>query len=124
MSKKKVEEMSVAEVLATKEFEDEISKLINDLSKDRDDAKQKYGKRLKAHPIDKLRKQGVFNALNLTSLYGQVLDKRVVGYSAAERKFILECGTEAFGNVMNKLVKKSKKAKEILKQRCDKENSK
>ena len=61
--------MSIADVLKTPEFFKELSRLLGTLSGSRDKARRQAGGALKAHPIDKLIDEGVWEADKFSVLY-------------------------------------------------------
>ena len=100
--------MSIADVLKTPEFFKELSKLLGTLSGSRDKARRQAGGALKAHPIDKLIDEGVWEAGKFSVLYAQVLDKVDKTHSSTVRAFIRDVGNEAFNKTMAKLIKDEK----------------
>ena len=100
--------MSIADVLKTPEFFKELSKLLATLIGVRDKARLQTRGELKAHPIDKLIDEGVWEAGKFSVLYAQVLDKVDKTHSSTVRAFILAVGNEAFNKTMAKLINDEK----------------
>ena len=100
--------MSIADVLKTPEFFKELSKLFGTLSGLRDKARRQTGGALKAHPIDKLIDEGVWEVGKFSVLYAQVLDKVDKTHSSTVRAFIRDVGNEAFNKTMAKLINDEK----------------
>ena len=107
-----VKEMTIADVLKTPVFYDNLKAVIFDLRNTRKKARMMVNAPLKRHPIDHLQERGVFEPGEMAVLYASVMDKALQGYSSAERKFILQVGGEAFNKTMKQLVEKEKKQDE------------
>lgn len=107
---KRVADLKVVDVLKMRLYQDNLKSVMDELETSRRDARNVLNERekLKAHPIDKLIDKGIWNCGDFTVLYAQVCDKVAVGYSATERKFISEVGTEAFNKTMVKLIEDEK----------------
>lgn len=108
---KRVADLKVADVLKMRLYQDNLKSIMDELETSRRDARDKLlnaREKLKAHPIDKLIDKGIWNCGDFTVLYAQVCDKVAVGYSATERKFISEVGTEAFNKTMITLIEDEK----------------
>lgn len=109
--------MKIADVLLLPEYCDEMTALVGELGnsrkKARKDAKIKKYK-LVPHVIDRLIDKGVWEPGKMTVLFAEVLDKKAVGYSVAERKFIRECGIECFNKTIEKLAKCNPAIKEAI----------
>lgn len=58
---------------------------------------------LKRTPLDRLRERGVFNGEKMVELYEAVMDRSLIGFSAAEREYINRIGLLVFGRVLSKL---------------------
>lgn len=104
-----VKEMTIADVLKTPEFYNNLKVVISDLENIRRNARISANAPLKRHPIDRLQERGVFEPGQMTVLYANAMDKKLQGYSSSERKFILEVGGEAFNITMKQLVDQEKK---------------
>lgn len=104
-----VKEMTIADVLKTPAFYNNLKVVISDLENIRRNAGISANAPLKRHPIDRLQEKGVFEPGQMTVLYANAIDKKLQGYSSSERKFILEVGGEAFNITMKQLVDQEKK---------------
>lgn len=104
-----VKEMTIADVLKTPAFYNNLKVVISDLENIRRNARISANAPLKRHPIDRLQERGVFEPGQMTVLYANAMDKKLQGYSSSERKFILEVGGEAFNITMKQLVDQEKK---------------
>lgn len=107
-----VKEMTIADVLKTPEFYNNLKVVISDLENIRRNARISANAPLKRHPIGRLQEKGVFEPGQMTVLYASAMDKKLQGYSSSERKFILEVGGEAFNITMKQLVDQEKKDNE------------
>lgn len=101
-----VKEMTIADVLKTPEFYNNLKVVISDLENTRRHAGISANAPLKRHPIDRLQEKGVFEPGQMTVLYASAMDKKLQGYSSSERKFILKVGGEAFNKTMKHLLNK------------------
>lgn len=106
---KEVKDMTIADVLETPAFYNNLKVVISDLGNTRRNAGISANAPLKRHPIDRLQEKGVFEPGQMTVLYASAMDKKLQGYSSSERKFILEVGGEAFNITMKQLVDQEKK---------------
>lgn len=104
-----VKEMTIADVLKTPTFYNNLKVVISSLENTRRNAEISANAPLKRHPIDSLQERGVFEPGQMTVLYANAMDKKLQGYSSSERKFILEVGGEAFYITMKQLVDQEKK---------------
>lgn len=107
-----VKEMTIADVLKTPAFYNNLKVVISDLENTRRKAGMMADAPLKRHPIDRLQERGVFEPGQMTVLYENAMDKKLQGYSSSERKFILEVGGEAFNKTMKQFVDQEKKDNE------------
>lgn len=107
-----VKEMTIAGVLKTPAFYNNLKVVISDLENIRRNARISANAPLKRHPIDRLQGKGVFEPGQMTVLYASAMDKKLQGYSSSERKFILEVGGEAFNTTMKQFVDQEKKDSE------------
>lgn len=105
-----VKEMTIADVLKTPAFYNNLKVVISDLENTRRKAGM-GGAPLKRHPIDRLQERGVFEPGQMTVLYANAMDKKLQGYSSSERKFILEVGGEAFNITMKRYMWRYKNEK-------------
>lgn len=101
-----VKEMTIADVLKTPEFYNNLKVVISDLENIRRNAGISANAPLKRHPIDRLPEKGVFEPGQMTVLYASAMDKKLQGYSSSERTFILKVGGEAFNKTMKHLLNK------------------
>lgn len=106
---KELKDMTIADVLETPEFYNNLKVVISNLENTRRNAEISANAPLKRHPIDRLQERGVFEPGQMTVLYANAMDKKLQGYSSSERKFILEVGGEAFNITMKQLVDQEKK---------------
>lgn len=104
-----VKEMTIADVLKTPAFYNNLKVVISDLENIRRKARMMAGAPLKRHSIDRLQERGVFEPGQMAVLYANAMDKKLQGYSSSERKFILEVGGNAFNITMKQLVDQEKK---------------
>lgn len=108
MTKKELDALTIGDVIAMPEFEKEMARQI-EMERDSYDeqcrkaVQQKM--RLKRFPLMTLLDKGVFHADKMVELYAMCLDKRLVGFSSAERQYIEGIGLVAFGRVIDKLKK-------------------
>lgn len=112
LEKKKVEDLTIADVLQMPLYVSNLQNLLDSLKKSRSEARIKAHderKQLCAHPIDKLSKTDIWQSGNFVIAYANVMDKKLQGYSANERKFIRDVGTEAFNITMKALIENEKK---------------
>lgn len=101
-----VKEMTIADVLKTPAFYNNLKVVISDLENIRRNAGISANAPLKRHPIDRLQEKGVFEPGQMTVLYASAMDKKLQGYSSSERTFILKVGGEAFNKTMKHLLNK------------------
>lgn len=104
-----VKEMTIADVLKKPEFYNNMKVVISDLENTRKKAAMMANAPLKRHPIDRLQERGVFEPGQMTVLYANAMDKKLQGYSSAERNFILQIGGEAFNKTIKYLLTKKRK---------------
>lgn len=101
-----VKEKTIADVLKTPAFYNNLKVVISDLENIRRNARISANAPLKRHPIDRLQEKGVFEPGQMTALYASAMDKKLYGYSSSERTFILKVGGEAFNKTMKHLLNK------------------
>lgn len=106
---KEVKDMTIADVLKTPAFYNNLKVVISDLENTRKKAGMVADAPLKRHPIDRLQEKGVFEPGQMTVLYASAMDKKLHGYSSSERTFILNVGGEAFNKAMKILLENEKK---------------
>lgn len=104
---KTTKELSIAEVIKTDMFFNNMQKLLSSLQSSRTKAIYKYRGQVKAHPIDRLTDKGLFNAGDMIVLYAQVMDKKC-RLARSERDFVKEVGTEVFLKTMKKIIEDEK----------------
>lgn len=109
-----VKDMTIADVLKTTAFYNNLKVVISDLENTRRKAGMMADAPLKRHPIDHLQERGVFEPGQMAILYATAMDKKLQGYSSSERQFILQVGGEAFNKTMKQLVDKEKKENESI----------
>lgn len=107
-----VKEMTIADVLKTPAFYNNLKVVISDLENTRRKAGMMADAPLKRTPIDRLQEREVFEPGQMTVLYANAMDKQLQGYSSSERKFILEVGGEAFNITMKQFLEQEKKDNE------------
>lgn len=105
-NKMKVKEMTISDVLQTVVFKNELGRLLSELDYIRKDARG-FG-RLRSHPIDRLKNDGVWNKTKFIEAYEQTMNK-TSNYSKTVRTFILSVGGEAFNKTMKILLENEKK---------------
>lgn len=110
-----VKDMTIADVIKTTAFYNNLKVVISDLENTRRKAGISANAPLKRHPIDRLQEKGVFEPGQMTVLYASAMDKKLQGYSSSERTFILEVGGEAFNITMKQLADQEKKDNESIK---------
>ena len=110
-SKKKVEEMSIEDVIRTPEFSanltDRLEGLLRLRRKARISAENKRMS-LKSHPIERLVNGEMYNAGKFKQTYMECLNKENRTYSATVRNFIVSVGNEVFNKTMVKLLNDEK----------------
>lgn len=107
-----VKDMTIADVIKTTAFYNNLKVVISDLGNTRRKAGISANAPLKRHPIDRLQEKGVFEPGQMTVLYANAMDKKLQGYSSSERTFILNVGGEAFNKTMKQFVDQEKKDNE------------
>lgn len=102
-----VKEMTIADVLKTPLFFENVKRqltsLWNDWEKARKDA-TRNNTRLRAHVIYRMHNAGQWEPGNFVIIFAKVLDKVATGYSSSERAFIRAVGMTAFNVTMQKLI--------------------
>lgn len=105
LSKKKVKEMSIEDVIRTPEFSANLTAELEGLLRLRRKARISAGNKgtsLKSHPIDRLVE--MHNAGKFKQTYMECLNKENRTYSASVRYFIISVGNEVFNRTMVKLL--------------------
>lgn len=107
LSKKKVKEMSIEDVIRTPEFSANLKDKLNSILRLRGEARISAGKAgmsLKSHPIDRLVNGEMYSAERFKQTYMECLNKENKTYSASVRHFIISVGNEVFNRTMVKLL--------------------
>lgn len=105
---KTINELSIAEVIKTDMFFNNMQELLGSLQSSRTKALYQYRGQVKAHPIDRLTDKGLFNAGDMIMLYAQVMDLKC-RLARSERDFVNEVGTEVFLKTMKKIIEDEKR---------------
>lgn len=95
--------MTIADVLKTPAFYNNLKVVISDLENTRKKA-GKRGEKLKSHPIDKLHAAGLLEPGEFVVTFAKIMDKRETRLSSMERGVIHTLGMTAFSNTMKKLI--------------------
>lgn len=117
MTKTQLKKATVADILQTPEYSDNLQKLLDLLWESRAKARQKAhmnNQGLKAHVIDTLHDDGVWYAKEFIYEYMSVIDKESQRSSAA-RAYIREVGTSAYITTLNQLQNENKGKKRVRK---------
>lgn len=104
---KNVKEMTIADVLKTPEWQNNVSKIIEQIEKMRlkaANAARKADKKLKANPTDRIIEKDLLNVDKITELYTEILEKRCK-LSSIERTVIFAIGMDAYNKTMKELTK-------------------
>lgn len=107
LSKKKVKEMSIEDVIMTPEFSANLIDKLNSILRLRSGARISAGNKgssLKSHPVDRLVNGEMYSAERFKRTYMECLNKENKTYSASVRYFILSVGNEVFNRTMVKLL--------------------
>lgn len=108
ITKTKLKNMTVGDVLATPEYLDNLTRLLDLIWKSRETARQKAilrNQRLIAHPIDRIHAAGHWQPQEFIKEYIAVIDK-TSKYTAMARDYIREVGTTAYINTIKKVNEK------------------
>ena len=103
---KKVEEMSVRDVLLTDVFKEKMQEVIDgEIASQRKAMADAHARhmRLGRSAIDALRDKGVLEAEHMVDLFGSVLDGSLSGFSYRERWYIGVMGRVAYQRTIKKL---------------------
>ena len=109
-----VEKMTIAEVVNTPEFRNQMHRLVKQMGNSRLKAANSVrnaDQKLKAHPIDRLIMKDEFTPDKMCELFMLVIDKQCFNHSAAERNLIERIGMEAFTNTMKAEIKRNPELK-------------
>lgn len=107
LSKKKVKEMSIEDVISTPEFSANLTEMLRGIQRLRGEAcirAEKAGMSLKSHPVDRLVNGEMYSAERFKRTYMECLNKENKTYSASVRYFIISVGNEVFNRTMVKLL--------------------
>ena len=102
--------MTIADVLKTPLFFENVKRQLTSLWKDREKARKdatRNNTRLRA-PFDRMHNTGQWERGNFVILFAKMLDKVATGYSSSERAFIRAVGMTAFNITMQKLINDEK----------------
>lgn len=111
MTKTKLKNMTVGDVLKTPEYLDNLTRLLDLLWESRQQARQKAVlnyRILKAHEIDRLHEKGYWQASIFIEEYKSVINK-TSRLSASEREYIREVGTSAYVTTIKQIQNAPKK---------------
>ena len=111
MTKTQLKKSTVADILQTPEYGDNLQKLLDLLWNSRQQAREKATSRnqqLKAHEIDRLHEKGYWQASTFIEEYKSVINK-TSRLSASEREYIREVGTSAYVTTIKQIQNASKK---------------
>lgn len=97
---KELKELTISDVVSSKEFYDELNAIVEELRQSRRTARQTMGRTLGSHVIESFLKADEWHTDRIIALFQKVLCRQLEGYSASQRKFIYDCGMEAFSKVM------------------------
>lgn len=117
MTKTQLKKMTVADILQTPEYSDNLQKLLDLLWKSRKEAHQKAtlnNRILKAHEIDRLHEKGYWQASTFIEEYKSVINK-TSRLSASEREYIREVGTSAYVTTIKNFQNENKGKKRVRK---------
>ena len=104
--KKKLEKMTVEELLECDEFQKPMAELIDYEKSSVAQARRTaftQGKRLQRTVIDRLEERGVMNATDMIHMYAQIICGVLMGYSSIERSYIKMVGLQAYKVTIQKL---------------------
>lgn len=117
MTKTQLKKSTVADILQTAEYGDNLQKLLDLLWNSRQQARQKATLRnqiLKAHEIDRLHEKGYWQPLTFIEEYKSVINK-TSRLAASEREYIREVGTSAYVTTIKNFQNESKGKKRVRK---------
>ena len=109
--KKELKEMTLGELLDSKEFQEELQRQIDNEVEHHDKMMREAfnrGLRLQRNPQERLRERGVFNVEDMTAAYKMIIAKSLQGYSATDREYIKQVCWMAYWRVLEKMNKKEK----------------
>ena len=108
---KELKEMTVRDVLMLDEFKRQMLQVMDGEMAAQEKAAynaSKQGARISRTPQDRLRERKVWEPDLMVEYFGSVLNKSLIGFSAAEREYIYLVGMEAFRRTMKKLQEQEK----------------
>ena len=103
---KKLEKMTVRDILMTDEYRRELRQVMNGEEDSQRRASQKAkakGMRLQRTPLDALRDKGAWEPHTMVDCFGCVLGKSLTGFSAREREYIHLVGMTAYKRLVHRL---------------------
>lgn len=115
MKNKELKDMTVREVIMMPRFVKYMKEVIDGEVFNQRQAQTEAitkGMMLKRTPLDSLRDRGMLDAERMVDLYGAILDKSMIGFSAAERGYIYLIGMTAFKRLMVRLQEEEKESKQ------------
>lgn len=108
-----IDKLTVADILAMPEFRQNVYDYLQKLKEARKKATEdadKRGLRLKKTLLDWVEEKG-YDGGKIATIFGDILDKKAIGFSARERQFINAIGMEAYRLTILPLVEKTKNEK-------------
>lgn len=108
---KELKELTISDVVSSKEFYDELNAIVEELRQSRRTARQTMGRTLGSHVIESFLKADEWHTDKIIVLFQGVLCRQLEGYSASRRKFIYDCGMEAFSKVMKRKMRNATETK-------------
>lgn len=93
---KELKEMTIADVLKTPAFYNNLKVVISDLENTRRKAGIMADAPLKRHPIDRLQERGVFEPGQMAVLYASAMDKKIAGVFKQRKNVYFECRRRGF----------------------------
>lgn len=111
MTKTQLKKSTVADILQTKEYGDNLQKLLDLLWDSRKQARQKAAMNsqiLRAHVIDRLHEKGYWQASTFIEEYKSVINK-TSRLAASERDYVREVGTSAYVTTIKQIQNAPKK---------------
>lgn len=108
---KELKEMTVRDVLLMDEFKLQMSQVmegeVDRQHKAEHEARAK-GCRINRTPLDRLCDREAWEPETMIEYFGSIMNKSLIGFSAAEREYIYLVGMEAFKRTMQKLQEQEK----------------
>lgn len=106
MKEKELKKLNVGDVLAMKEYREEMKKVM--LSEEQLVRKAtNMALYNRAHlcrtSVDRMKEKGVWDVENMTASFSLVMQKKLIGFSKAERDYIYLIGCTAFRQTMKRL---------------------